>query len=234
MIVLFIKSDLIRHQPLSGQACPNCMKADGMDMELHQRYAEFGTGKVYPKGVFGVVHCLHCGYTLPASRWTDALHQTYEQLKAGYKTPRTYWLGAIRTAIGFAVGVVLLVCTLSLMSKQSVADSEQRKLVSETAMTKPVAGITVASIANGQSTYDVWRVAHVDGDTIWLRKYVGSRTLTNFFTEMGWSSLPDGDFSSQSIAYSTAKFADKGLKRIEDVSDVTRPYDGIILAVLDK
>lgn len=234
MIVLFIKSDLIRHQALPGHTCPSCGKTDGMAMELHQRYAELGTGKVYPKGVFGVVHCLHCGYTLPASRWTDPLHQTYERLKVGYQTPRRYWSGAIRTSIGFAVGLVLFVGTLSFWGRQRTADVEQQQADFNKVLTRPTPGITLASIANGQPNYDVWRVGRVNGDTIWLSKYTGKRVLTNFFTETGWNTLPNSDFSSPSVAHSRTKFADKGLKRIEDVADLTKPYEGVVLAVLDK
>lgn len=118
MIVLFIKSDLIRHQPLPGHPCPQCAQTDGMVMELRQRYAEFATMTVNPKGVFGVVHCLYCGYTLPASRWTDTLHRAYKTLKAGYKTPFSYWKGAIGTAIALVVGTILIYGSLMVLGRQ--------------------------------------------------------------------------------------------------------------------
>lgn len=234
MIVLFIKSDLIRHQPLPGHPCPQCAKTDGMDMELRQRYAQFATMTVNPKGVFGLVNCLHCGYTLPASRWTDTLHQTYKALKAGYKTPLSYWKGTIGTAIGLAVGTILIYGILMVSGKQQTATIRQSQAATELAMKRPMPGITLASIANGRPTYDIWRVSHVSDDTVWLRKYTGNRTLTNFYQETGWASLPDANFSAAAVAYARAGFADKGLKRVEHRADKTRPYDGVIISVLNK
>ena len=234
MTVLFIKSDLIRHQPLPGHACPNCGKTDGMTLELRQRYADFAEGKVYPKGVFGLVSCLHCGYTLPASRWNELLHRTYETLKTGYKTPLSYWRGAIIAVVGFTVGVVLLVGTLGFMGQSQRADIDKQQASFATALTAPTPGVTLASIANGQPTYDVWRVSKVSGETVWLKKYAGTRTLTNFYAETGWATLPDSEFSTEAVGYSQAALTEKGLKRAVDMANKSKPYDGVIIAVLDK
>ncbi len=234
MIILFIKSDLIRHQSLPGHTCPNCHKTDGMDMELRQRYADFAEGKVYPKGVFGLVNCLHCGYTLPASRWDERLHRVYKTLKTSYKTPVSYWKGAIIAVVGLVVGTLLIVGTLSFMGQSQRADIDRQRTAFTTALTTPTPGVTLASIANGQPTYDVWRVSHVNGETVWLKKYTGNRTLTDFYSETGWATVPDSDFSIETIGYSRTKLAEKGLKRTADMANKNKPYDGVIIAVLDK
>ncbi len=234
MIVLFIKSDLIRHQLLPGHTCSACGKTNSLDMELHQRYAEFATGKVYPKGVFGVVQCLNCGHTLPASRWTDDLHRTYKQMKVNYKTPLSYWRGAIHTSLGFVLGVVLLVSVLSVAGKIQRTTINEQQHSFTVATSKPTPGITLATISNSQSRYDVWRVSRVNGDTVWLAKHIGNRTLTNFYAETGWSTLPDTEFSPDVVPYSATAFAQNGLKRIADMAHKTRPYEAIIVAVLAK
>ncbi|MBC8152584.1 MAG: hypothetical protein H7Z72_06700 [Bacteroidetes bacterium] len=234
MIVLFIKSDLIRHRPLPGHPCPQCAKTDGMAMELRQRYAEFATITVNPTGVFGLVNCLHCGYTLPASRWTDALHRTYKTLKAGYKTPLSYWKGAIGTAIGIVVGTVLIFGSLTLLGSQQQNDWKQREAIFAAALTRPISGVTLAAVEPGKPGYTIIRVSRVDGETVWLRKYIGDQTLTNFYTETGWSTRPASDFSTEAVGYSATAFAQKGLKRIEDLANQHKPYEAILIAVLDK
>ncbi len=234
MIVLFIKSDPIRHQLLPEIACPYCSQTGGMGLELHQRYVEFAGGKINPRGVFGVVQCRHCGHTLPASRWTNDLHRAFIALKTGYKTPIAYWKGAIVTSIGFMAGLVLLVGVLGFMGQAQRAELDRQAIITDNAFNHPAPGLTIASIANGQPTYDVWRVSRVSDDAVWLKKYTGSRTLTNFYSETGWATLPDRDFSAEATAYTKAGFTDKGLKRVETVADKNKPYDGVILAVLDK
>ncbi|MCY7357258.1 MAG: hypothetical protein LH609_07255 [Rudanella sp.] len=234
MIVLFIKSDLIRHHPLPGHTCPNCHKTDGMDMELRQRYADFAGGKVYPIGVFGVINCLHCGYTLPASRWNERLHRVYKDLRASYKTPVSYWRGAIITVVGLVVGTLLIGGTLSFMGQSQRADIEQQQAAFATVLTTPTPGVTLATIENGQPTYDVWRVSHVNGETVWLKKYTGNRTLTDFYSETGWATAPDSDFSTEAIGYSRTGLAAKGLKCTSDMANKNKPYEAVILAVLDK
>lgn len=234
MIVLFIKSDLIRHQPLPGHTCPNCHRTDSMDMELRQRYADFAGGKAYPKGVFGLVNCLHCGYTLPASRWDDRLHRVYEDLKANYKTPFSYWRGTLITTIGLVVGTVLIVGFLTLSVSRQKADWEGRETVFKTAVTQPVPGVTLAAVEHGKPGYTIVRVSHVNGETVWLKKYMGNRTLTNFYTETGWAALPDSDFATEAVGYSRTVLANKGLKRTENVTNKNKAYEASIIAVLDK
>lgn len=234
MIVLLIKSDLIRRQPLARRACANCDCIDCQVMELRQRYAEFAGGKVYPGGVFGLIYCQHCNYTLPASRWNDDLHRDYVALKTGYKTPISYWKGAIITTIGLLVGTILIYGTLTIGNKQQTAALQQRQAATEVAMKQPTPGITLATIANGQPAYDVWRVSHVTNDAVWLKKYTRNRTLTDLYTETGWASLPDSDFSAEAIAYTRAGFAGKGLRRVEPMADKNKPYEGVILTILDN
>lgn len=205
-----------------------------MSLEFHQRYVDFAGAKINPRGVFGVVQCQHCGHILPASRWTNDLHRTYTVLKTGYKTPVSYWKGAIVTSIGFVVGTALLVGVLGFMSQTQRAKLDRQQVVSANAFNHPAPGLTIASIANGQPTYDVWRVSRVDGEAVWLKKYTGNRTLTNFYQETGWATLPDTDFSAEAIAYAKAGFSNKGLKRVENMADKNKPYEGVILAVLDN
>lgn len=235
MIILFIKSDLIRSQPLGGHPCPNCGKSDGLVMELRQQYAEFSDTPVYPEKMFGVVQCQHCGQAIPASRWTDDLHRAYVTLKTGYKTPRTYWRGAIRTAIGFAVGLVLLVTTLSVWGHFQKIDIDKQQAIEKQAFEHPAPGLTLAGgTGSGNSGFDVWRVSRVDGGTVWLKKYTGNRVLTDFFTETGWNTLPDSDFAIEAVGYSATKFMDKCLMRPEAVGDYTKHCEFTVFAVLNK
>ena len=234
MIVLFIKSDLIREQLMPGYPCPNCGRSGGMTMELRQRYAEFGTAKAYPKGVFGVVHCGHCGYTVPASRWTDDMHRAFVSLKTGYKTPRHYWQGAIRTGAGFAVGLVLLVGALSFMGGQQQADNDHRAALFASATQHPTPGVTLATITNGESTYRVWRVSRADAETVWLKPYAGTRQLTDIFTDKTWGVLPDSEFGSNAMGYSAPDLANnQGLRRMADATNGTKPYEAVVVSVLE-
>ena len=233
MIVLFIKSDLIRSQVMGGYPCPNCGRTDSLEMELRQRYAEFGTAKVYPEGVFGVVHCLNCGQTIPASRWTDDLHRAFVSLKTGYKTPRKYWQGAIRTGIGFAVGLVLLVGTLSFIGQQQKTENEEKQKAWQAVLNQPKPGTTLAvGTGSGGGSFEVWRVSRAGDGVVWLKKYTGSRTLTDFFHETGWSTMPSSEFTDEALDYSAIKFADKCLMRSQDVGDLTKHCEYVLFSVL--
>lgn len=232
MIVLLIKSDLIQTQSLVGQPCPHCQKTGGLIMALRQRYAEFAGGKVYPEGVFGVSHCNYCGYTIPASRWSENLHRMFVGMKADYRTPITYWKGAIRTAIGFSVGTVLLIGVLWVMGRQQRATAERDRIAVETVMNQPTPGVTLAITDGVSGLFDVWRVGRVDVNTVWLRKYVGDRKLANFYTETGWNALSDADFEGEGTAFSKQVFAKKGLKRVENLPNKTSSYEGYVMAVL--
>ena len=234
MIILFIKSDLIREQSMPGYPCPNCGRLGGMAMELRQRYAEFSTAKVYPKGVFGVVQCGYCAHTVPASRWTDDMHRTFVSLKTGYKTPLTYWQGAIRTGIGFAVGLMLLVSTLSFMGRQQQADNDHRAALFAAATQHPTPGVTLATITNGESTYRVWRVSRADAETVWLKPYAGTRKLTDIFTDKTWRAMPDSEFGPDAIGYSAPDFANnQGLRRMTDGANRAKPYEAVVVSVLE-
>ncbi|MBO0929751.1 hypothetical protein [Fibrella aquatilis] len=233
MIVLFIKSDLIRHQSLPGHTCPNCRKTGEMDLELRQRYAEFATMTMNPRGVFGLAHCLHCGYILPASRWDEDLHRSYKALKAGYKTPLRYWQGAIRTAIGFVAGLVLLVGVLFFMGQSQRADFARRDAVFSEVLARPKPGTTLVVVGNNTGMA-VWRISRVGNGTVWLNNYVGNRVLANVYTETGWATLPDSDFSAEAVGYSAQIFAKRGLKQTADMANKTKPYDGTVFAVLDN
>ena len=218
-----------------GHTCPNCGKSDSLEMELRQQYAEFADGPVYPEKVFGVVHCLHCGQAIPASRWTDDLRQAYISLKGDYRTPRKYWRGAIRTATGFVVGLVLLVTVLSVWGHYQRIDIDKKQTVEKSAFEHPAPGLTLAGgTGSGPPSYEVWRVSRVGDGTVWLKKYTGSRVLTNFFTETGWNTLPNGDFADEAVGYSAPKFADKCLMRLENVGNLTKHCEYTIFAVLDK
>lgn len=234
MIILLIKSDLIKTQLLGGYPCPHCSQTNRLEMELRQRYAEFGIAKVYPKGVFGVAHCLHCGHTVPASRWTDDMHRAFISLKTGYKTPRHYWQGAIRTGIGFAVGLVLLVGTLSFMGRQQQADNDHRTALFASATQHPTPGVTLATITNGESAYRVWRVSRADAETVWLKPYAGTRQLTDLFTDSSWGAIPNSEFGPDDVAYSAPDLAkNRGLRRVEDATNRTKPYEAVVVSVLE-
>ena len=202
-------------------------------MELHQRYVEFAGAKINPRGVFGVVQCQHCGHTLPASRWTNDLHRTYEALKTGYKTPVSYWKGAIVTAVGLAVGTILITGFLGFSVNRQRADWDKRETAFETAIRQPVPGVTLAVVGNNTGMA-VWRVCRVSGETVWLRQYTGNRTLTNPYTETGWATLPDAAFATEAVGYAADIFAKKGLKRTTDLSNKSKPYDGMVFSLLDK
>ena len=235
MIFLFIKSDLIRSQPLVGHPCPNCGKTDGLVMELRQQYAEFADTPVYPEKVFGVVHCQQCEQAIPASRWTDDLHRAYVTLKTGYKTPRQYWRGAIRTATGFVVGLVLLIVVLNVWGHFQKIDIDKQQATEKQTFEHPMPGLTLAGgTGSGTSGFGVWRVSRVSDGTVWLKTYTGSRVLTNFYTETGWSDLPDSDFADEAVGYSVTKFRDKCLMRPEAVGDYTKHCEFTVFALLDK
>lgn len=234
MIVLLVKSDLIRTQLLGGYPCPQCGQTNALEMELRQRYTEFGIAKVYPKGVFGVIHCRHCGHTIPASRWTDDMHRAFVSLKMGYKTARQYWQGAIRTGTGFVVGLVLLVGTLSFMGRQQQADNDHRMALFASATQHPTPGVTLATIANGESVYRVWRVCRANAETVWLKPYAGTRQLTDLYTDKTWRAIPDSEFGPDVVPYSAPELAkNRGLRRMKEVANRTKPYEAVVVAVLE-
>ncbi len=234
MIVLFIKSDLIKTQALGGYACPHCHQTTSLDMELRQRYAEFGTMSINPRGVFGVVHCLHCGHTIPASRWTDDMHRAFVRLKTGYKTPRKYWTGLVRIGYGVVAFFVLFSLVMIPLGWKQRTDNEATAKAWQTVLNQPKPGMTLAVGNGSDSSFEAWRVSRTGDGVVWLKKYTGSRTLTDFFHETGWKTMPDSEFTAEALDYSAIKFADKCLMRSEAVGNPTKHCEYVIFGLLDK
>ena len=221
MIVLFIESDLIRSQSLPENACPNCGKSGGLEMELRQRYAEFSGARVYPKGVFGVVHCLRCGHVFPASRWTEVLHQRFVSLKSGYKTPRSYWQGLIRVGYGVVAFFLIFTFVMFQLGRQRQSENQANQQAWQSVLEHPRPGTTLA-VGPGDGSFAVFRVIRAGNGAVWLKKYVGERVLTDFFHETGWGAMPDSEFATEALEYSAAKFADKCLIRSQDIEVPTQ------------
>ncbi len=234
MIVLFIKSDLVRCHPLGGHPCPNCGNTNSLEMELRQRYAEFGTMSINPRGVFGVVQCLNCGHTIPASRWTDDMHRAFISLKNGYKTPRKYWNGLIQIGYGIVAFFVILGIWATILGQQMRADNDEKEKAWQAVLTQPKPGTTLAVGTGSDGSFEAWRVSRTTNGAVWLKKYTGSRTLTDFFHETGWNTLPDSEFTAEALDYSATKFADKCLMRSENVGNPNKHCEYVIFAVLDK
>lgn len=129
---------------------------------------------------------------------------------------------------------MLIVLVLSIWGHFAKIDTDKKQNAEKSALEHPKPGTTLA-VGNGvDRNFEVWRVSRMSDGTVWLKKYTGSRTLTDFFHETGWSTLPDGDFSNEAVGYSATKFADECLMRPANLNDLTKHCEYTIFAVLDK
>jgi hypothetical protein len=198
MIVYGSRSKELAKDIISDQ-CPNCGKANSIDMHVFQKYAHVFWIPIFPMGKSGVCQCDHCKQVLTHKEMPATLAISYNNLKAKAKTPVWMFSGLALFAMLIFMGAVT--------AKQN--DAENAKLI----LTPQAGDIFEVKLAYKQ--YTLYKVDQVEGDSVFIQ-------ISNYETnkKRGLNELKSRDYSEEAFGFSKAEL--KQMLEKGEIMDVER------------